>query len=254
MAKKYEKENKNLVVIGIIVFLLGLILGSFNIYTNLKNYGDKKTKYTTEYKSNLEQNIDSISKEIEIIEQNQSNLSSKKESLQKENNTILNRNGKTEEYYTNLEKINNYNKEIEDLDNQKFSKITTKNKYKQELISANEFLDQDTNNPYLFKNVLGGIIVIFVTIIISNIILYYAFKVNEEEMLFEAPQEIPEPILNEPKLEEPLNDNIVELEKVEPEKTSKKEPAPKKPTNTKKSQSNHKKSNKNTNTSHPEKG
>ena len=254
MAKKYEKENKNLVVIGIIVFLLGLILGSFNIYTNLKNYGDKKTKYTTEYKYNLEQNIDNITKEIEIIEQSQSNLSSKKESLQKENNTILNRDGKTEEYYTNLEKINNYNKKIEDLDNQKFSKITTKNKYKQELISTNEFLDQDTNNPYLFKNVLGGIIVIFVTIIISNIILYYAFKVTEEEMLFEAPQEIPEPILNEPKLEEPLKDNIVELEKVEPEKTSKKEPAPKKPTNTKKSQSNHKKSNKNTNTSHPEKG
>ncbi len=250
MAKKYEKENKNLVVIGIIVFLLGLILGSFNIYTNLKNYGDKKTKYTTEYKYNLEQNIDSITKEIEIIEQNQSNLSSKKESFQKENNTILNRDGKTEEYYTNLEKINNYNKEIEDLDNQKFSKITTKNKYKQELISANEFLDQDTNNPYLFKNILGGIIVIFITVIISNIILYYAFKVTEEEILFETPQEIPEPILNEPKLEEPLNDNVVELEKVEPEKTSKKEPAPKKPTNTKKSQSNHK----NTNTSHPEKG
>lgn len=250
MAKKYEKENKNLVVIGIIVFLLGLILGSFNIYTNLKNYGDKKTKYTTEYKYNLEQNIDSITKEIEIIEQSQSNLSSKKESFQKENNTILNRDGKTEEYYTNLEKINNYNKEIEDLDNQKFSKITTKNKYKQDLISANEFLDQDTNNPYLFKNILGGIIVIFITVIISNIILYYAFKVTEEEILFETPQEIPEPILNEPKLEEPLNDNVVELEKVEPEKTSKKEPSPKKPTNTKKSQSNHK----NTNTSHPEKG
>lgn len=250
MAKKYEKENKNLVVIGIIVFLLGLILGSFNIYTNLKNYGDKKTKYTTEYKYNLEQNIDSITKEIEIIEQSQSNLSSKKESFQKENNTILNRDGKTEEYYTNLEKINNYNKEIEDLDNQKFSKITTKNKYKQDLISANEFLDQDTNNPYLFKNILGGIIVIFITVIISNIILYYAFKVTEEEILFETPQEIPEPILNEPKLEEPLNDNVVELEKVEPEKTSKKEPSPKKPTNTKKSQSNHK----NTNTIHPEKG
>lgn len=254
MAKKYEKENKNLVVIGIIVFLLGLILGSFNIYTNLKNYGDKKNKYTTEYKYNLEQNIDSITKEIEIIEQNQSNLSSKKESFQKENNTILNRDGKTEEYYTNLEKINNYNKEIEDLDNQKFSKITTKNKYKQELISANEFLDQDTNNPCLFKNILGGIIVIFITVIISNIILYYAFKVTEEEILFETPQEIPEPILNEPKLEEPLNDNVVELEKVEPEKTSKEEQAPKKTTNTKKSQSNHKKSNKNTNTSHPEKG
>ena len=248
MAKNYEKENKNLVVIGIIVFLLGLILGSFNIYTNLKNYGDKKTKYTTEYKSDLEQNIDSISKNIEIIEQNQSNLSKEKETLQKENNTILNKDGKTEEYYTNLEKINNYNKEIEDLDNQKFSKITTKNKYKQELISTNEFLDQDTNNPYLFKNVLGGIIVIFVTIIISNIILYYAFKVNEEEMLFEAPQEIPEPILNEPKLEEPLNDNVVELEKAEPEKTIKKEVAPKK------SQSNHKKSNKNTKTSRPKKG
>lgn len=254
MAKNYEKENKNLVVIGIIVFLLGLILGSFNIYTNLKNYGDKKTKYTTEYKSDLEQNIDSISKEIEIIEQNQSNLSKEKETLQKENNTILNRDGKTEEYYTNLEKINNYNKEIEDLDNQKFSKITTKNKYKQELISTNEFLDQDTNNPYLFKNVLGGIIVIFVTIIISNIILYYAFKVNEEEILFEAPQEIPEPILNEPKLEEPLNDNVVELEKAEPEKTIKKEPAPKKSPNTKKSQSNHKKYNKNTKTSRPKKG
>lgn len=254
MAKKYEKENKNLVVIGIIVFLLGLILGSFNIYTNLKTYGDKKNKYTTEYKYNLEQNIDSITKEIEIIEQNQSNLSSKKESFQKENNTILNRDGKTEEYYTNLEKINNYNKEIEDLDNQKFSKITTKNKYKQELISANEFLDQDTNNPCLFKNILGGIIVIFITVIISNIILYYAFKVTEEEILFETPQEIPEPILNEPKLEEPLNDNVVELEKVEPEKTSKEEQAPKKTTNTKKSQSNHKKSNKNTNTSHPEKG
>lgn len=254
MAKKYEKENKNLVVIGIIVFLLGLILGSFNIYTNLKNYGDKKTKYTTEYKSNLEQNIDSVSKEIEIIEQSQSNLSKEKETLQKENNTILNRDGKTEEYYTNLEKINNYNKEIEALDNQKFSKITTKNKYKQELISTNEFLDQDTNNPYLFKNVLGGIIVIFVTIIISNIILYYAFKVNEEEMLFEAPQEIPEPILNEPKLEEPLNDNVVELEKTVPEKIIKKEVAPKKPTNTKKSQSNHKKYNKNTKTSRPKKG
>ena len=67
MAKNYETENKKLVVISIIVFLLGLILGSFNIYTNLKTYGDKKTKYTTEYKSNLEQNIDSISKEIEII-------------------------------------------------------------------------------------------------------------------------------------------------------------------------------------------
>lgn len=222
MAKKYEKENKNLVVLSIIVFLLGLILGSFNIYTNLKNYGDKKTKYTTEYKSNLEQNIDSISKEIEIIEQSQSNLSSKKDTLQKENNTILNRNGKTEEYYTNLEKINNYNKEIEDLDNQKFSKIATKNKYKQDLISANEFLDQDTNNPSLIKNILGGIIVIFVTIIISNIILYYAFKVNEAEMLFEAPQEIPEPILNEPKLEEPLNDNVVELKKAVPEKIIKK--------------------------------
>lgn len=254
MAKKYEKENKNLVVIGIIVFLLGLILGSFNIYTNLKNYGDKKTKYTTEYKSNLEQNIDSISKEIEIIEQSQSNLSKEKETLQKENNTILNRDGKTEEYYTNLEKINNYNKEIEALDNQKFSKITTKNKYKQELISTNEFLDQDTNNPSLIKNILGGIIIISITLIISNIILYYAFKVNEAEMLFEVPQDIPEPILNEPKLEEPINDNVMELEKVEPEKTSKKEPAPKKPTNTKKSQSNHKKSNKNTNTSHPEKG
>ncbi len=263
MAKKYEKENKNLVVIGIIVFLLGLILGSFNIYTNLKNYGDKKTKYTTEYKYNLEQNIDSITKEIEIIEQNQSDLSSKKESLQKENNTILNRNGKTEEYYTNLEKINNYNKEIEDLDNQKFSKITTKNKYKQELISTNEFLDQDTNNPYLFKNVLGGIIVIFVTIIISNIILYYAFKVNEEEMLFEAPQEIPEPILNEPKLEEPINDNVMELEEKEKtEKIIKKEVAPKIQSNTKKPQSektssktsNHKKSNKNTKTSRPKKG
>lgn len=254
MAKKYEKENKNLVVIGIIVFLLGLILGSFNIYTNLKNYGDKKTKYTTEYKSNLEQNIDSISKEIEIIEQSQSNLSKEKETLQKENNTILNRDGKTKEYYTNLEKINNYNKEIEALDNQKFSKITTKNKYKQELISTNEFLDQDTNNPYLFKNVLGGIIVIFVTIIISNIILYYAFKVNEEEILFEVPQEIPESILNEPKLEEPLNDNVVELEKTIPEKIIKKEPTPKKSTNTKKSQSNHKKSNKNTNTSRPKKG
>ena len=254
MAKKYEKENKNLVVIGIIVFLLGLILGSFNIYTNLKNYGDKKTKYTTEYKSNLEQNIDSVSKEIEIIEQSQSNIYKEKETLQKENNTILNRDGKTEEYYTNLEKINNYNKEIEALDNQKFSKITTKNKYKQELISTNEFLDQDTNNPYLFKNVLGGIIVIFVTIIISNIILYYAFKVNEEEMLFEAPQEIPEPILNEPKLEEPLNDNVVELEKTVPEKIIKKEVAPKKPTNTKKSQSNHKKYNKNTKTSRPKKG
>lgn len=262
MAKKYEKENKNLVVLSIIVFLLGLILGSFNIYTNLKNYGDKKTKYTTEYKSNLEQNIDSISKEIEIIEQNQSNLSSKKESLQKENNTLLNRDGKTEEYYTNLEKINNYNKKIEDLDNQKFSKITTKNKYKQELISTNEFLDQDTNNPSLIKNILGGIIVIFVTIIISNIILYYAFKVNEAEILFEAPQEIPEPILNEPKLEEPINDNVVELEKAEPEKTIKKESAPKKSTNTKKPQSkkpsnktsNHKKSNKNTKTSRPKKG
>lgn len=254
MAKKYEKENKNLVVIGIIVFLLGLILGSFNIYTNLKNYGDKKTKYTTEYKSNLEQNIDSISKEIEIIEQSQSTLSKEKDTLQKENNTILNRDGKTEKYYTNLEKINNYNKEIEDLDNQKFSKITTKNKYKQELISTNEFLDQDTNNPYLFKNVLGGIIVIFVTIIISNIILYYAFKVNEEEILFEAPQEIPEPILNEPKLEEPLNDNVVELEKTVPEKIIKKEVAPKKSTNTKKPQSNHKKYNKNTKTSRPKKG
>lgn len=254
MAKKYEKENKNLVVLSIIVFLLGLILGSFNIYTNLKNYGDKKTKYTTEYKSNLEQDIDSISKEIEIIEQNQSNLSSKKESLQKENNTLLNRDGKTEEYYTNLEKINNYNKKIEDLDNQKFSKITTKNKYKQELISANEFLDQDTNNPSLIKNILGGIIVIFVTIIISNIILYYAFKVNEAEILFEAPQEIPEPILNEPKLEEPINDNVVELEKAEPEKTIKKESAPKKSTNTKKPQSNNKKTNKNTKSSHPKKG
>lgn len=240
MAKKYEKENKNLVVIGIIVFLLGLILGSFNIYTNLKNYGDKKTKYTTEYKSNLEQNIDSISKEIEIIEQSQTNLSKEKETLQKENNTILNRDGKTKEYYTNLEKINNYNKEIEDLDNQKFSKITAKNKYKQDLISANEFLDQDTNNPCLFKNILGGIIVIFITVIISNIILYYAFKVTEEEILFETPQEIPEPILNEPKLEEPLNDNVVELEKVEPEKIIKEEQAPKKPTNT--------------NTSRPKKG
>lgn len=240
MAKNYEKENKKLVVISIIVFLLGLILGSFNIYTNLKTYGDKKTKYTTEYKSNLEQNIDSISKEIEIIEQSQTNLSKEKETLQKENNTILNRDGKTKEYYTNLEKINNYNKEIEDLDNQKFSKITAKNKYKQDLISANEFLDQDTNNPYLFKNILGGIIVIFITVIISNVILYYAFKVTEEEILFETPQEIPEPILNEPKLEEPLNDNVVELEKVEPEKIIKEEQAPKKPTNT--------------NTSHPEKG
>ncbi len=250
MAKNYEKENKKLVVISIIVFLLGLILGSFNIYTNLKTYGDKKTKYTTEYKSNLEQNIDSISKEIEIIEQSQTNLSKEKETLQKENNTILNREGKTKDYYTNLEKINNYNKEIEDLDNQKFSKITAKNKYKQDLISANEFLDQDTNNPYLFKNILGGIIVIFITVIISNVILYYAFKVTEEEILFETPQEIPEPILNEPKFEEPLNDNVVELEKVEPEKIIKEEEAPKKPTNTKKSQSNHK----NTNTSHPEKG
>ncbi len=250
MAKNYEKENKKLVVISIIVFLLGLILGSFNIYTNLKTYGDKKTKYTNEYKSNLEQNIDSISKEIEIIEQSQTNLSKEKETLQKENNTILNREGKTKDYYTNLEKINNYNKEIEDLDNQKFSKITTKNKYKQDLISANEFLDQDTNNPCLFKNILGGIIVIFITVIISNIILYYAFKVTEEEILFETPQEIPEPILNEPKLEEPLNDNVVELEKVGPEKIIKEEQAPKKPTNTKKSQSNHK----NTNTSHPEKG
>lgn len=240
MAKNYEKENKKLVVISIIVFLLGLILGSFNIYTNLKTYGDKKTKYTTEYKSNLEQNIDSISKEIEIIEQSQTNLSKEKETLQKENNTILNREGKTKDYYTNLEKINNYNKEIEDLDNQKFSKITTKNKYKQDLISAKEFLDQDTNNPYLFKNILGGIIVIFITVIISNIILYYAFKVTEEEILFETPQEIPEPILNEPKLEEPLNDNVVELEKVEPEKTSKEEQAPKKTTNN--------------NTSHPKKG
>ena len=219
MAKKYEKENKNLVVIGIIVFLLGLILGSFNIYTNLKNYGDKKTKYTTEYKSNLERNIDSISKEIEIIEQSQTNLSKEKETLQKENNTILNRDGKTKEYYTNLEKIN---------------------KYKQDLISANEFLDQDTNNPCLFKNILGGIIVIFITVIISNIILYYAFKVTEEEILFETPQEIPEPILNEPKLEEPLNDNVVELEKVGPEKIIKEEQAPKKPTNT--------------NTSRPKKG
>ena len=254
MAKNYETENKKLVVISIIVFLLGLILGSFNIYTNLKTYGDKKTKYTTEYKSNLEQNIDSISKEIEIIEQSQSNLSKEKETLQKENNTILNKDGKTEEYYTNLEKINNYNKEIEDLDNQKFSKITTKNKYKQDLISANEFLDQDTNNPSLFKNILGGIIVIFITIIISNIILYYAFKVNEEEILFETPQEIPEPILNEPMLEELLNDNVVKWEKVEPEKIVKEEQAPKKPTNTKKSQSNHKKSNKNTNTSRPKKG
>ena len=250
MAKNYEKENKKLVVISIIVFLLGLILGSFNIYTNLKTYGDKKTKYTTEYKSNLEQNIDSISKEIEIIEQSQTNLSKEKETLQKENNTILNREGKTKDYYTNLEKIKNYNKEIEDLDNQKFSKITAKNKYKQDLISANEFLDQDTNNPYLFKNILGGIIVIFITVIISNVILYYAFKVTEEEILFETPQEIPEPILNEPKFEEPLNDNVVELEKVEPEKIIKEEEAPKKPTNTKKSQSNHK----NTNTSHPEKG
>ncbi len=240
MAKNYEKENKKLVVISIIVFLLGLILGSFNIYTNLKTYGDKKTKYTTEYKSNLEQNIDSISKEIEIIEQSQTNLSKEKETLQKENNTILNRDGKTKEYYTNLEKINNYNKEIEDLDNQKFSKITAKNKYKQDLINANEFLDQDTNNPYLFKNILGGIIVIFITVIISNIILYYAFKVTEEEILFETPQEIPEPILNEPKLEEPLNDNVVELEKVEPEKIIKEEQAPKKPTNT--------------NTSRPKKG
>ena len=254
MAKNYETENKKLVVISIIVFLLGLILGSFNIYTNLKTYGDKKTKYTIEYKSNLEQNIDSISKEIEIIEQSQSNLSKEKETIQKENNTILNKDGKTEEYYTNLEKINNYNKEIEDLDNQKFSKITTKNKYKQDLISANEFLDQDTNNPSLFKNILGGIIVIFITIIISNIILYYAFKVTEEEILFETPQEIPEPILNEPKLEEPLNDNVVELEKAEPEKIIKEEQAPKKTTNTKKSQSNHKKSNKNTNTSRPKKG
>ena len=251
MAKNYEKENKNLVVIGIIVFLLGLILGSFNIYTNLKNYGDKKTKYTTEYKSDLEQNIDSISKEIEIIEQNQSNLSKEKETLQKENNTILNRDGKTEEYYTNLEKINNYNKEIEDLDNRKFSKITTKNKYKQDLISTNEFLDQDTNNPSLIKNILGGIIIISLTLIISNIILYYAFKVNEEEMLFEAPQDIPEPILNEPKLEEPLNDNVMELEeKEEPKKIIKKEVAPKKSTNTKKPQYNHK----NTKTSHPKKG
>ena len=240
MAKNYEKENKKLVVISIIVFLLGLILGSFNIYTNLKTYGDKKTKYTTEYKSNLEQNIDSISKEIEIIEQSQTNLSKEKETLQKENNTILNREGKTKDYYTNLEKINNYNKEIEDLDNQKFSKKTAKNKYKQDLISANEFLDQDTNNPYLFKNILGGIIVIFITVIISNIILYYAFKVTEEEILFETPQEIPEPILNEPKLEEPLNDNVVELEKVEPEKIIKEEQAPKKPTNT--------------NTSRPKKG
>ena len=240
MAKKYEKENKNLVVIGIIVFLLGLILGSFNIYTNLKKKKKKKTKYTTEYKSNLEQNIDSISKEIEIIEQSQTNLSKEKETLQKENNTILNRDGKTKEYYTNLEKINNYNKEIEDLDNQKFSKITAKNKYKQDLISANEFLDQDTNNPCLFKNILGGIIVIFITVIISNIILYYAFKVTEEEILFETPQEIPEPILNEPKLEEPLNDNVVELEKVGPEKIIKEEQAPKKPTNT--------------NTSRPKKG
>lgn len=254
MAKKYEKENKNLVVIGIIVFLLGLILGSFNIYTNLKTYGDKKTKYTTEYKSNLEQNIDSVSKEIEIIEQSQTNLSKEKETLQKENNTILNRDGKTKDYYTNLEKINNYNKEIEDLDNQKFSKITAKNKYKQDLISANEFLDQDTNNPCLFKNILGGIIVIFITVIISNIILYYAFKVTEEEILFETPQEIPEPILNEPKLEEPLNDNVVELEKVGLEKLIKEEQAPKKSTNTKKPQSNHKKYNKNTKTSRPKKG
>ena len=254
MAKNYETENKKLVVISIIVFLLGLILGSFNIYTNLKTYGDKKTKYTTEYKSNLEQNIDNISKGIEIIEQSQSNLSKEKETIQKENNTILNKDGKTEEYYTNLEKINNYNKEIEDLDNQKFSKITTKNKYKQDLISANEFLDQDTNNPSLFKNILGGIIVIFITIIISNIILYYAFKATEEEILFETPQEIPEPILNEPKLEEPLNDNVVKLEKVKPEKIIKEEQAPKETTNTKKSQSNHKKSNKNTNTSHPKKG
>ena len=248
MAKNYETENKKLVVISIIVFLLGLILGSFNIYTNLKTYGDKKTKYTTEYKSNLEKNIDSI------IEQIQINLSKEKETIQKENNTILNKDGKTEEYYTNLEKINNYNKEIEDLDNQKFSKITTKNKYKQDLISANEFLDQDTNNPSLFKNILGGIIVIFITIIISNIILYYAFKVTEEEILFETPQEIPEPILNEPKLEEPLNDNVVKLEKVKPEKIIKEEQAPKETTNTKKSQSNHKKSNKNTNTSRPKKG
>ena len=254
MANNYETENKKFVVISIIVFLLGLILGSFNIYTNLKTYGDKKTKYTTEYKSNLEQNIDSISKEIEIIEQSQSNLSKEKETIQKENNTILNRDGKTEEYYTNLEKINNYNKEIEDLDNQKFSKITTKNNYKQDLISANEFLDQDTNNPSLFKNILGGIIVIFITIIISNIILYYAFKVTEEEILFETPQEIPEFILNEPKLEEPLNDNVVKLEKVKPEKIIKEEQAPKETTNTKKSQSNHKKSNKNTNTSRPKKG
>lgn len=95
MAKKYEKENKNLVVLSIIVFLLGLILGSFNIYKNLENYNDKKTKYTTEYKSNLEQNIDSITKEIETIEQSQSNLSSKKENLQKENNALLNKSGKT---------------------------------------------------------------------------------------------------------------------------------------------------------------
>ena len=41
-------------------------------------------------------------------------------------------------------------------------------------------------------------------------------------MLFEAPQEIPEPILNEPKLEEPLNDNVVELKKAVPEKIIKK--------------------------------
>ncbi len=263
MAKKYEKENKNLVVLSIIVFLLGLILGSFNIYKNLENYNDKKTKYTIEYKSNLEQNIDSITKEIEIIEQNQSNLSSKKESLQKENNALLNKNGKTEEYYNNLEKINDYNKEIEDLDNQKFSKITTKNKYKQELISTNEFLEQDTNNPSFIKNILGGIIIISLTLIISNVILYYAFKVSEEEMLFEIPQDIPEPILNEPKLEEPINDNVVELEeKNEPAKIIKKEVAPKIQSNTKKPQSkktsnktsNHKKSNKNTKTSRPKKG
>ena len=40
MAKNYETENKKLVVISIIVFLLGLILGSFNIYTNLKTNAD----------------------------------------------------------------------------------------------------------------------------------------------------------------------------------------------------------------------
>ena len=173
--EKYQKTRKKIVILAVVIFLVGLIIGGSLIVTGIKKASDVKSGSSPEAKEEIKAKKDKAKEEIQA---KKDEINSELTTLKAKQRQEFKANGFSEEYYRIDNEIDSKEAKIAELDSQIWK---IEDEYKSED-------DSSQLQKYIPFYVFGGFI-IFVFGMISLSI--YMIAKRREMLAFSAQQVMP---------------------------------------------------------------